>query len=338
MTSQKTTLPIVSFIIPTLNAENLLQLCLKTIRSQKYPKDKIEIIVADGGSKDNTIKIAKDYDAKVINNPEVLHEPGKTCASKIASGDILFYTDSDNILSHKNWLQRMVKPFLDNPKIMGFLPQTIPAPDSNSFDRYLGYLCTDPFTWFLYGNASCGRDFPKLYKPLLKKKDYFIYKFSTIDDPPLFGMSQGVGTNRKFNRDGLGHADDLLAGIKMIKKNGLIAYIPKAGVYHYHVSGIKSFIKKYTWRIRNNFNQKVKGMGLTNRLSFFSLRRRIKIYLFLPYSFSVILPVIDAFRLIVKHKDIVMLWHAITCPLLASIILWEGLKHFINFRQQIKYI
>ena len=173
---QKQNLPKVSFIIPTLNSQKFLNLCLKTIRSQNYPKNKMEIIVADGGSKDKTIEIAKKYKAKVIENREVLTEPGKTLGSKIAKGQILFYTDADNILSHKNWILSMVKPFMDNPKIIGFLPQTIPAPDSNSLDRYLGYLCTDPFTWFLYGNGTSGKDYPKLYKPLFKKKDYLVYK------------------------------------------------------------------------------------------------------------------------------------------------------------------
>lgn len=326
--SGKTKLPKVSFIIPTLNAERFLPLCLSAIREQDYPKDKIEIIVADAGSKDKTLLIAKKFKAKIIANPEILHEPGKARASKVAAGEILFFTDADNILAHKNWLKLMTKPYIDNPKIMGFLPQTIPAPDSNSLDRYLGFLCTDPFTWFVYGNASSGRNFRKLYSPLHEKKDYVIYKFSP-KDPPMFGLSQGVGTNRKFKRGKMGHADDILAGIKLIAEGGLIAYVPEAGVYHYHVSGLKNFVKKYSWRIKNNLKQEVKGMGLVNRQKYFSKTRKIKMFLFIPYALSIVLPTIDALKLTIKYKDLVMLWHLPTSFILALLILYETLKHLL---------
>lgn len=83
--------PSVSFIIPTLNASWILERCLKAIRDQNYPRNKVEIIVADGGSTDSTIKIAKKYDARVIHNTEVLHEPGKALASEKAKGEIFFF-------------------------------------------------------------------------------------------------------------------------------------------------------------------------------------------------------------------------------------------------------
>jgi len=50
--------PKVSILIPTLNAESVLDECLRSIEMQDYPKDKIELIIADGGSKDKTLEIA----------------------------------------------------------------------------------------------------------------------------------------------------------------------------------------------------------------------------------------------------------------------------------------
>ena len=328
------TLPRVSFIIPTLNASKLLPKCLAKIREQDYPKNKIEIIVVDGGSTDGTQQIANSFGAIILKNPKILHEPGKTLASKKAKGDILFYTDSDNILSHNNWLRLMVQPYIDNPSIMGFLPQTIPAPDSNGLDRYLGYLCTDPFTWFIYNEISSGRKFPKIYTPVLRMKEYIVYKFPT-KNPPLFGLSQGVGTNRKFKRDQIGYSDDLLAGIKLIKEEGLVAYVPNAGVYHYHVSGIINYIKKYRWRVRNNLKQEVKGMGLVNRQVYFGKQRKLKMWLFIPYVFSLIFPIIDSIRLIKSFKDIVMLWHIPATLFLGFVIIFEGIRNKIFRKQEI---
>jgi glycosyltransferase involved in cell wall biosynthesis len=319
--------PYVSFIIPTLNAADILPKCLTAIRSQHYPQSHIEIIIADGGSTDNTKIIAKKFKCKIVPNPKILHEPGKTLAASIAIGDIIFYTDSDNILSHKNWIREMIQPYCDNKNIMGFLPQTIPAPDSNSLDRYLGYICTDPLTWFMYGNATSGKDYGNQYIPIFTTKTYKVYKFP-IKNPPLFGLSQGVGTNKLFKRKQMAFTDDLLSGIQMISEQGLIAYIPSAGVYHYHISGIINYIKKYSWRIRNNLNQTVKGMGLVNRKNYFPINRKIRMYLFIPYALTIIFPMIDALYLSIRNKDLVLLWHIPASFILALLIFKEYFYHF----------
>lgn len=320
--------PLVSFVIPTLNAAYYLEKCLKNIRTQDYPQKNVEIIISDGGSTDNTILIAKKYKTKIIKNPEILHEPGKSRGAKIAKGKIIFFVDSDNILNNKLWLKRMVKPYVDNPKIMGFLPQTIPAPGTNSLDRYLGYLCTDPFTWFIYKNGASGKTFKKIFKPVKENIDYQIFKLPYID-APMFGLSQGVGTNEMFKREKKGYSDDILAGIKLIEDGGLIAYVPKAGVYHYHVSGILNFIKKYSWRVRNNLTQEIKGMGLVNRQDYFTIKRKFKMLLFIPYSLTIIFPVIDSIVLWIKERDIVMLWHIPATFITGLIIVIEGFKSII---------
>ena len=247
-------------------------MCLKAIRDQKYPQNKIEIVVADGGSIDKTIKIAKKYKARVIPNPEILHEPGKAKASEVATGEILFFTDADNILSNNKWVSSMIRPYLENKNIKGFLPQTLPPKKWNSFDRYMGYLSTDPFTWFIYRWASTPRTFGSLYTPIKETKYYKIYRFD-IRNHPLLGLSQGFGTVAGFKREKLGHSDDILSGIKLISEGGLIVFVPNAGVYHYHVRSFNDFLKKYTWRIRNNLYQKVKGMGLVNRQKYLNNSR-----------------------------------------------------------------
>lgn len=321
--------PLVSFIIPTLNAQEFLPLCLAAIRSQNYPKNKIEIIIADGGSTDNTISIANKYNAKIVKNPEILHEPGKSIASRYAKGEILFYTDSDNILSSKNWLTYMVTPYIDDETIRGYLPITIPAPDTNNLDRYFGFLCTDPFTWFVYGNAASPRDFEKIFSPVKRNKNYIVYKFPE-NNYPIFGLSQGVGTLRTFKRDGIAYADDLMAGIKLIQEGGLVAYVPNAGVYHYHIKSYRQFVHKYSWRVKNNLQQRIKGMGLVNRVQFLNNKRKLRMYVFVPYAFSIVFPLVDTLRLVIRFQDEAMLWHLPASITVAVIIVVEYINSFLG--------
>ena len=321
--------PSISFIIPTLNAASILPRCLTAIREQDYPQDRVEIIVADAYSSDTTREIAAAYKAKVIDNPEVLHEPGKTLASKEAQGELLFYTDADNILATHSWLRLMAAPYREEKGIVGLLPQTTAPPDSSSLNQYLGYLFTDPLTWFVYGRAANPIDYQSMYQPKSKTQNYEIYEFTPADHP-LFGLSQGVGVARSFQRGGQGHADDILSGIQLIEAGGRIAYVPTAFIYHYHVEGLASFWRKYRWRIRNNLQQSVKGMGLTSRLHYFSKIRKLRLLLFVPYSLTLIGPAIDSIRLTIKWKSLTMLWHIPACLCLSLLIISEYTKHYLG--------
>lgn len=43
--------PKISILIPTLNAASVLEKCFRSIANQDYPKEKIEVIVADGSKR-----------------------------------------------------------------------------------------------------------------------------------------------------------------------------------------------------------------------------------------------------------------------------------------------
>lgn len=331
-----TKLPNVSFVIPTLNAEEYLEGCLKSIREQDYPQEKIEIVMADAFSKDRTREIGKKYQAKILDNPGIQHEFGKTIASEAAKGELLFYVDSDNVLASKQWLRLMTRPYIEHPDIVALQPQTVPPPDSSALNRYLGYLFTDPFTWFVYGNMTNPVDYSKILKPLDETSQYKIYRFNVVDHP-LMALAQGVGVSRSYQKSGIGNADDILAAIQIIQQGGKIAWVPKADFYHYHVDDLRKLALKYRWRVRNNLTQKVKGMGIVNRLQFFSRRRRMMMILFAPYSLSIIFPFIDAVRQSIKWKDPVMFMHVPASFCIGYVIVTEYILNFLGLNKKLGF-
>jgi len=219
----------------------------------------------------------------------------------------------------------MIKPYLDKSGATGYLPQTIPPPDSVSLNRYLGYLYTDPFSWFVYRNLANPRDYRKIYRPDSVKPAYRIYRFSA-DNPPLFGLSQGSGTVRSFARTGMSYWDDITAGLYLIRTGGTVAYIPNACVYHYHVKNLSQFVSKYSWRIRNNLTGQVRNMGFASRRQFLSSGQNFRSYLFVPYALSLIFPVWDSLYMSLKFKDTVMLWHLPVTVILALIMIKEIIR------------
>jgi glycosyltransferase involved in cell wall biosynthesis len=102
----------ISVVIPTLNAEKYLEECLASIRDQDYARERVEIILADAGSSDGTLEIARRFDVdKVLDNPLLTGEAGKAVGIRAAEGDLVLMVDSDNILVGPDWLRRMVAPF-----------------------------------------------------------------------------------------------------------------------------------------------------------------------------------------------------------------------------------
>lgn len=143
-------LPTISILIPTLNAASVLDKCLRSIADQDYPKEKVEIIVADGGSTDGTLEIAKKYKAKIYKNPLKTGEAGKAVALRQAQGELVALIDSDNILPDKNWLKRMIEPFSD-PEIIGSEPWEFTyRRDDSLVNRYSALIgANDPYCYFV---------------------------------------------------------------------------------------------------------------------------------------------------------------------------------------------
>ena len=89
---------LVSIIIPVKNMERTIEKTFQYLDRIDYPRNKLEIIFADGGSKDKTISIIKNYQKernyiKLIEIPNC-PSPGfaRTKALEKAKGDFIFFT------------------------------------------------------------------------------------------------------------------------------------------------------------------------------------------------------------------------------------------------------
>jgi glycosyltransferase involved in cell wall biosynthesis len=87
--------PLVSTIIPTKNSSKTLAKCLDSIKNQYYKK--LEIIIVDNNSTDNTLQIAKQYtDAIYTFGPE--RSSQINYGVNLASGKYVYRVDSDFVL------------------------------------------------------------------------------------------------------------------------------------------------------------------------------------------------------------------------------------------------
>lgn len=102
----------ISVIIPTLNEEKVLE---KTLASVKKELGENEIIVVDGGSKDNTLEIAKSG-ANVFLSRKRGRSSQMNLGAKSAKGDLLFFLHADTTLPKGAFKE--IKRILSDKKII----------------------------------------------------------------------------------------------------------------------------------------------------------------------------------------------------------------------------
>ena len=101
----------VSIILPTYNNARTLKECLESITLQDYKN--YEILVIDGGSSDDTLRIAKEFKCKIIKNPFRVEEKARLMGISKAKNELLLFIDADNVLIGSDFITKMVKPFED---------------------------------------------------------------------------------------------------------------------------------------------------------------------------------------------------------------------------------
>jgi glycosyltransferase involved in cell wall biosynthesis len=101
----------ISVVIPAKNEERDIKDCLNSLSRQSY-KD-FEVIVVDGGSKDETKEIAKKLGAKVLDErPAKSPANARNIGAKAAKGDILLFVDADNVVP-RDHLKKVASAFVD---------------------------------------------------------------------------------------------------------------------------------------------------------------------------------------------------------------------------------
>ncbi len=101
-------MPRISVVIPALNEEKFLPVLLESLKNQTF-KD-YEVIVADAGSKDKTLEIAHSYGARVV--PGGMPGPGRNRGAEVATGEFLFFFDSDVLLPN-DFLEKAMREMDD---------------------------------------------------------------------------------------------------------------------------------------------------------------------------------------------------------------------------------
>jgi glycosyltransferase involved in cell wall biosynthesis len=96
----------VSVVIPVLNeADYLADLLLALTQQTRLPN---EVIIADAGSTDSTVHIARQYGARVIEGG--LPAAGRNAGAAVATGEIILFLDAD-VLPTSQFIENILEEF-----------------------------------------------------------------------------------------------------------------------------------------------------------------------------------------------------------------------------------
>lgn len=307
--------PTISVVTPTLNAARQIEEAFHRVRAQDYPQDKIEIIIADGGSIDDTRAVAKKYNAKIYENPLKTSEAGKAVGIKKAKTDFILLLDSDNYIVGDNWLKKAVKPMINNSEIVGSEPLTfIARPNDGYITRYAAMMgMGDPLMYFLGTyDRTCLLSGKWTGLPIKFEDRGDWLKLHLEPGPlPTIGANGTMLRRSVFETTKIGDYFfdiDILA--ELIQKQDKIYFAKtKLEIIHAFSSTFGMFIKKQRRRIRDYFYfqslgarsfpwQKTSKMGLVS---------------FMIYTILIIPVVAQSFIGFIKKPDFAWFFHPLAC-------------------------
>jgi glycosyltransferase len=104
----------ISIITPSYNSGNTIKSCLGSIQHQTYKN--VEHILIDGGSEDNTIRIAHTYPhlSKIVSEPDQGIYDAMNKGIKLSNGDIIGILNSDDVYLSQDVIHSVINRFKNN--------------------------------------------------------------------------------------------------------------------------------------------------------------------------------------------------------------------------------
>jgi len=124
-------------ILLTKNSASTVQKSIESIFQQTCQSD--EVVVVDGNSSDGTLEVVKKYPVKLVTEPGLGFGHARNLGIKNASGDIVFFLDSD-CYAEPNWIENALPHFDSNPEVVGVTGQTRLWNNEGGVARFLAYV------------------------------------------------------------------------------------------------------------------------------------------------------------------------------------------------------
>ncbi|MBR6966774.1 MAG: glycosyltransferase family 2 protein [Clostridia bacterium] len=304
--------PFFSIVIATYNSGDTLEYTLRSIREQTIDPALVEVLVADGGSADDTLRIAEAYGATVLRNPRKLPEYAKAVGTEKASGVFLMRMDSDEEFSYPDQLKDKMELLKRHPEVRMLISNRILSGKRGFCGIAANYMNTlgDPFSYFVYRTK---KDKIHTYRRNIVRSEGrdVLMRFGEGDILPLADSATcalGLDYMREHYPEEYTEVSFICGAYdRVLRDTGMCAVLRGDDVLHNCRSSLRVYFSKLKFRVINNlFHQEESGYSVKESISG-KLRRRK--YLFGLYALLVPLPLLDSVRLAAVYRDPTYLLH-----------------------------
>lgn len=123
---RKRNFPKVCIIVPCFNEENTLEKTMNSLLQLEYPKNKLEFIIVDDGSSDNTYNIALKYKSKGVKVYKKVNGGKHTAlnfALKKTNAELVGALDADSTVAKDALIK--ITSYFSNKRVMAVTPSMI---------------------------------------------------------------------------------------------------------------------------------------------------------------------------------------------------------------------
>ena len=240
--------PTISIVIPIRNAERTLERTLSYLEALEYPQEKMEIILADGGSTDGTLEVVREWQKKhsFVKLVEIANcaSPGhaRNGALKAATGEFILFTDGD-CAPEPNWAREILRPFFADPEIGGVGGEilTLRTDADNETESYCEQV------GFLSVTGRCGLQESGYLPGIVDRSPHEVNggNFS-----PFFATANAAFRRAAIERAGgeFWHeatGEDVDFSLRVLEQGYKLYYARSAVVKHMHRVSLESYLRQW---------------------------------------------------------------------------------------------
>ena len=224
--------PKVSFLMPALNEEKTVRQCLDSLLELDYPKEKIEILVAEGNSADNTRNIIEVYarkykNIKLLNNSTGNTAIGRNICIENATGELLM-NYSGHVIAEKNLLKVLALKLLKLPKEIAGVGCSNVSPKEQNF---VGKVTGVAFSGFMGGKNSFPQNEVFQEERFVEHVSFTCYRKGIVEEVSNFDPEFWCGQDAELD-------------IRIKKAGYKLLYTPETRVYHFKRSTFRSLFRQ----------------------------------------------------------------------------------------------
>ena len=236
--------PILSVIVCTYNRSFWMRNCLESLVEQCRDESRVEVLIVDNNSTDDTRTVAEEYTARLPNFRYLLEQVqglshGRNRGYREARGELVAYID-DDARAHPDWVISIIRFFEIHPQVTG-----VGGP-------YNAFSTVSIPDWFPseYGRRSLGSETRAIRDNEWISGTNMIFRKQALEE--IGGFDTGLGM--AGNKISYGEETNL---VRRMRANGMqIYYCPTIVVDHV----IMPYKLSLRWLLQSNYSNGKDGV------------------------------------------------------------------------------